>query len=142
MNVCVPTYIRTGVSCCCITSTMEVPPISFLHMGLEYCNSTSTNTCRNIQRFKSLFGPTPLVCSKIWSQLSLSLISKPQPKHLLYALSFRKLYGTDTVFHMIFGTDEKTCRYWSRYFIEKISVINNVSYQYHIIRKKCRFLKI
>lgn len=48
---------------------MEIPPVLFLHMGLQYCDVTSKYSSQKVHRFNALFIVTSPVFSKIWSQL-------------------------------------------------------------------------
>ena len=85
------------------------------------------------RRFPGMFGCSPHVCSIIFKYLqqqndiewpsSLGL----QPKHLLWALLFLKVYNTEEVNSSIVGCNEKTFRKWTWKVIEGLSKMLVVS---------------
>jgi hypothetical protein len=83
-----------------------------------------------LKRFRSLFGTTPLICSLIWCKLVEDAPANSEPRHLLYALLFLKVYGTEAEYKSLTNCDEKTFRKWSWIFIDLISQLNVVSVKY------------
>ena len=51
---------------------------------------------------------------------------KAEPKHLLWALLFCKVYGSESVHHNLTGADEKTLRKWIFIFLGLISELDVV----------------
>ena len=62
------------------------------------------------REFRSLFGVRPDVCSDLWKRCDLP--PKTEPKHLLWALVFLKVYCSEGVACVIVGTSRKTYREW------------------------------
>lgn len=86
----------------------------------------SPQSTTDIRRFRSFFGTTPVVCSKIWAMLSPFSSMPPgvHPKHLLWALSFLKVYASESVLVSMFGSpSEKTFRKWVKEFVVGISYL-------------------
>jgi hypothetical protein len=69
---------------------------------------------RELRRFKAFFGMKPARASEVWSLLIGHNLMPPkaQPMHLLWALLFLKLYGTEDVNAGMIGHDESTIRKW------------------------------
>ncbi|KAF0702403.1 hypothetical protein AaE_015956 [Aphanomyces astaci] len=85
-------------------------------------SSTSTT---NARRFVALFGTTLYVTSVLWAKLE----PHPrggQPRHLLWALMFLKVYGTEHVHATIAAVDEKTYRKWSWTYIKALEDLTEV----------------
>ena len=79
-----------------------------------------------IRRFRSHFGTTPTICLVIWERLDpyetiLPTYRRVKFKHLLWALLFMKVYGTEELHTSLTGVDEKTFRKWSWIFIDAIA---------------------
>lgn len=81
----------------------------------------------NDRTFRGLFGIVPVVCSMVWDKIYQDIDSSAEPKHFLWSLVFLKVYSTETVHSSLFGTNPKTYRKWSWYFIDKISNLQIVS---------------
>ena len=76
------------------------------------------------RRWASNFGTTPAVCVFLWKEID-PLNSMPrgaQPKHLLWALYFLKVYPTEEQ-AVSLDADEKTFRKWSEHFVMAISFL-------------------
>lgn len=89
--------------------------------GCEITKHKPENSYRiGLRRFRGLFGTTPPICSFIWARIAARNAHPPysQPVHLLYALIFLKLYGTEEENKALTGKDEKTFRKWSWTYIE------------------------
>lgn len=87
----------------------------------NYCN----------RKFRSLFGTSPLVCSKVWNKLndeSVNTRSEGEPKHLLWALILLKTYSTEHVMRSILGADEKSLRKWVWYYVSLLASLKVVWY--------------
>ena len=113
--------------------TREVSPEVFKIAGQVMMNSTTTNTESSTfqRRWRSMFGASPLVCCKLWVLLARfrKHMTRPQHKHLLWALMFLRKYSND---HDLANTaaggwddavDEKTFRKWIWLFVEAISFL-------------------
>lgn len=106
---------------------LEVTPNQFFQLCSIYFNRSSSVSSTSDRRFMAMYGASPLVCTKIWDHLRNNLHQLARPVYLLLSISFLKFYTTENVFQAIFNVDEKTFRKWTKYFIQRISVINNVS---------------
>jgi len=78
------------------------------------------------KKYTAFFGTTPFVCSLLWAMLEpcRKMPRGVQPKHLLWALMFLKIYGTEAVnCNLADGVDEKTFRKWAWLFVEGIAAL-------------------
>ena len=78
-------------------------------------------------RFHSLFGVSPLVCSKLWTLLRFNRPIASRPTHLLWALLFLKVYGSEVTHRTIAQVDVKTFRKWSWCFVHLVADLQIVS---------------
>lgn len=76
-----------------------------------------------MRKFRQLFGTTPMICAIIWQLLDVKgcLPLRTKPLHMLCALLFLKVYGTEEVHSAMTGLTEKTFRKWSTIYIELIA---------------------
>lgn len=98
----------------------------FQQLGTDLCRRVVTQTSPGIRRFKGLFGCEPKHCVTLWN-----LISRPfgaRHIHLLYALLFLKVYGTEDEHSVITHVHEQTFRKWSWIFIKLIANLDVVSF--------------
>jgi hypothetical protein len=74
------------------------------------------------QRFRANFGVGPVVCNFAWKLLrDNGQTNGAEPKHLLYALKWLKIYGTEHVLAGDLRIDEKTLRKWVWRFVYALS---------------------
>jgi hypothetical protein len=79
------------------------------------------------RQFRSLFGCSPEVVAEIWYRIAprggeISLRKGAEPRHLLWALLFMKVYANEDVLcSMVGGVDDKTFCFWTKYFIRIIA---------------------
>lgn len=78
--------------------------------------------------FKRMYGVSPFVASKTWELIGQNLPHHAKPKHMLWALLFLKVYGTEHVHAGIVNVDEQTFRKWSCAFVKLISKLDLVSF--------------
>ena len=78
------------------------------------------------RRSCAVFGIQPKTCVFLWFHLEGLLPVGAEPKHLLWALSFLKLYEVEEGRASRLQVDEKTCRKWTKIFIRAISKLNLV----------------
>ena len=107
---------------------MKAPTISdFETEGSKIMNRSKKSFYTFNRRFRAHFGTTPTVCLIIWERLDpfesiLPYHRGVQFKHLLWALLFMKIYGTEHLHtSLVGGVDEKTFRKWSWIFIDAIA---------------------
>ena len=63
--------------------------------------------------FRAKFGVSPLVCSVAWERMRpYHLGPKHQPKHMLWALTFLKLYDSEAALAAQAATSEPTFMKW------------------------------
>jgi hypothetical protein len=77
------------------------------------------------RQFRSHFGATPEICTRVWELLDATTLPRDaEKKHLLWALMFLMLYKTESVHcSLAGGVDEKTFRSWSFFFINEVSLL-------------------
>lgn len=87
--------------------------------------------------FRAHFGVPISVCAQTWNLIGSSglLPSGAQPKHLLWALNFLKVYTTEEVHSTICGASRPTFRKWIWKFVKLISSLK-------IVRKSIHFILI
>lgn len=99
--------------------------------GCRLCKHNGEWNEQAIRRFRSVFGTSPLVCAKLWIALN-DHHETSVPVHLLYALTFLKLYQTEHVHRIICdGVDEKTFRKYAWKYVylmaeELVGVVNTL----------------
>jgi len=81
------------------------------------------------RQFVSMFGCTLDIVMVVWKKLVLHemLPNDAKVKHLLWCLSFLKVYGSEYVMSSMFRCTEKTMRKWVWLFIDKLSSLEIVS---------------
>lgn len=83
------------------------------------------NNLRGAQEnFRAFFGTTVQICAILWNELNdhSLLPTRAQHKHLLWALMFLKIYGTEHVMVKLAGCkSEKTFRKWTNVYIIALS---------------------
>jgi hypothetical protein len=79
------------------------------------------------RRFRSLFGISTTICTKIWSLLICQVRREARPIHLLWTLFFLKHYSVEEVNATFAGVSEKTYRKWTWLMLEELSLLNLVS---------------
>src|SRR5688500_2714584 len=92
----------------------------------EYCSEDIF-----LERYKTLFGLTPNLCTPAWQHLTASRWTKhagriAHPVHLLWTLLFLKTYSTEQVLSQFIGVDEKTYRKWVWFYLEGISKMSSL----------------
>ena len=97
----------------------------FMALGLEIHGYKRWERCKvstNIERFKKLYGTTPLSCEKLWQDLSVDgQLRKANPKLFLLALDFLWAYETEDRLTPRYGmASPKTCRKHIREYVLKI----------------------
>jgi hypothetical protein len=83
------------------------------------------------RRFRAMFGCLPGHCAILWNTINDEHPIGGEPKHLLYALMFLKVYGTEHVHSSIAKCDEKTFRKWAWAYVELLSNMDIVSEYIH-----------
>lgn len=79
------------------------------------------------RRFTSLFGVSPRVCAIAWDLIRQKIPRGGEPKHLLWAFLFLKVYYTEAVMRTITGVDDKTQRKWTWLFIDLLAELDVVN---------------
>ena len=85
------------------------------------------------RRYRSLFGTSPDVCTKLWKYIGESKLKKSLPVNLLWGLMLFKVYASEHIKCCIALVDEKTFRKWSEIFMKllaDISVVRQLSLLY------------
>ena len=87
-------------------------------------------------RFRSCFGASSEIVADLWNRIETSIDEAgAEPKHLLWALVFMKVYSTEDIHCSIVGWPSvRTFRKWSWYFIRKIADLKE-----DVIRLENRF---
>jgi len=101
---------------------------AILEEGLKMLHRTyGPSTLVKQRRFRSLFGTSPYVCSRLWEMVEHLVPSSSTVKHLLWTLHFLKTYSTETTISCAVGADEKTIRKWTSIFLHAIGSLALVS---------------
>ena len=119
------------------TSTMAPTAETFIGAAAPILREAVKNYLSKmwLGRWMSLFGTTPEVCVVLWNKIDprrtmVGVGQAPEPKHLLWALIFLRIYDTDEVnSRLVGGVDEKTFRKWAHPFVEAISFL-----EYPVVR--------
>lgn len=96
---------------------MPVDIYTFLRIGGGMANKVFRfGVVEHMREFRSLFGMAPVTCVDLWKHLhrNSKLPKKATPKHLLWAVLFLKVYGTETDMSSRVRTTRKTFRKWVR----------------------------
>jgi hypothetical protein len=103
----------------------------FRRLGLEIVSRSEfkkngETTTAEDRNFRSQFGVNWHVCEHIWSLLDEfgKYKGRREPKHLLWALLFLKVYGNETTHASIVLTTRKTFRKWAWNVIEELSELS------------------
>jgi hypothetical protein len=82
-----------------------------------------------LDRFSATFGCSPRVAAALWNQLDKKdlLPEDTLIKHLLWALSFLKLYNAQRAQAPVCGADEKTFRKWVWVVLDALAELDLVS---------------
>jgi len=83
----------------------------------------------SLERFSATFGCSPRVAAAVWNRLDKKdlLPEDMLVKHLLWALSFLKLYNPERAQAPVCGGDEKTYRKWVWIALEALVELDLVS---------------
>jgi len=94
------------------TRTYLIHPSLFFSKGIEFAGwaADSPVNRRSLERFRSYYGCSPGVCSVLWDRICALCPRGYSFKHLLWALMFLKVYGTESVLVGKIGVDEDTYR--------------------------------
>lgn len=79
-----------------------------------------------MRRFRALFGISHVACAYVWKLLQERHPAGSEPRHMLYALLFLRVYETEHVHSCISDRDEKTFRKHSWMYVYLIAVQLNV----------------
>lgn len=110
---------------------MKVSPEAFLALAQSITHKNPSKAKRTaVNRFVSTFGSDPYLVAEIWDHLQESRSTPHQfrPIHLLWTLSFLKLYNTEAILSSLCGCDEKTLRKWVWVGIDSLSGLDLVSW--------------
>ena len=104
----------------------NLPPLFFLKLGLELKDKKISSEAVNHQRFKSWYGVNWKLMSVLWNLLGRSgwtkkLKQRPNPAHMLWALSFLKAYKKEADFAADVKKEEKTFRKWAWFYAKGIA---------------------
>ena len=113
------------------------PPF-FLELGTDLKNrNVSSSNAINQRRFKAWYGIDWTVMSVVWNILRsigwMKILKRsPNPEHLLWALSFFKLYKTEEEHAADVGKEPKTFRKWAWFYAEGIAASVNRVVSVHL----------
>jgi hypothetical protein len=124
---------------------MKLLPSVLRQIGLEVLGmkdrKVSYSRCDRI--FRSCFGCSIRVSAVCWNRMvdSGTIPTKGCPKHLFWALSLLRSYGTESYYCALYGVDAYTFRKWSWAFINAIARLKTVSiFKYHYESTKFIYL--
>lgn len=110
----------------------------FCVLGLEIINKVKydkshTPSSNQEREFRSQFGASWYVCADVWNLLESHGIGLDggnrggrEPKHLLWALLFLKVYGSEKTNSVLCGTSVKTYRRWVWELLSQIAMLEVV----------------
>ena len=79
------------------------------------------------RRWRSMFGASPIVCSRLWELIDIinnpSLPDNSEAKHLMFALMFLRTYDMNEKHAVESGQDETTFPKWQWLFVEAIAIL-------------------
>lgn len=109
---------------CAAAATMRITP-----ERVEIIAESIINKKCNSRRFRASFGTSPYVCASTWNKLfdEKALPDHAQPKHILWALLFLKVYASEHILASMCACDEKTLRKWVWAMVEKMADLEVVS---------------
>lgn len=96
-------------------------------------NANGNQSQSYVRKFKALFGISPQICWRVWSQLQSSLPKNRMPKHLLWASLFSKVYASEHVHCLLTNTTKKTFRKWTWIVINALACENNVRCPFRVL---------
>ena len=102
------------------TDTMFKVVSNVLHCDRNLSTSTIN------RRSAALFGLKPNLLVLLWYSLEGLIPKTANLHHLLWALSFLKLYEVEEARASRFQIDEKTCRKWTKIMVDAMSQLNLV----------------
>jgi hypothetical protein len=113
--------------------TIEVTENEMLSVGLQYIGFDVTKRFNvrestNIDRFRSAYGASPLVCSLIFcdvqeQEIGEATISKPKVKHFLMSMHWLKRYPVESIMSSTFKLHEETIRIKVSQFVAAIQAL-------------------
>jgi len=82
-------------------------------------------------QFDAIFGCSDVIAASLWRKLVREelLPERAQPHHLLWALAFLKIYGTEPTMCQLFKTTRKTWRQWVWPMIDALFYIDLVRWR-------------
>ena len=108
---------------------MDISPSMFLQLGSELKGKKISTEAVNKRRFKSWYGIDWKLMNVVWYLLrSIGWMKqlkhrKPNPIHLLWALSFLKGYKKEEDHASDVGKEAKTFRKWTWFYVEGIAAL-------------------
>ena len=103
---------------------MPVTLFTFIGIGGSIANRRfNPGSFEDMHHFRSLFGISPATCSMLWHRLQAHRPARAQPKHLMWALLFLKVYGTEAALSSMTRSTRKTYRKWVRKMLRSISLL-------------------
>ena len=102
---------------------MPVNQATFRRIGRSICDRIPLNgnggVCRD---FRALFGASPATILDVWQRSELATM-EIQPKHLMWACMFAKVYASESVHATLVGVTRKTFRKWVWLVIPEVAEI-------------------
>lgn len=92
-------------------SFVSLSPEVFYAIGCQILQRSSQNqNGAQKRRFRAFFGVSPKICPIVWNALVSKVPPSCQPRFLLWALLFLKIYASEHVHSNIVGSDEEGFR--------------------------------
>ena len=92
-----------------------------LHLRITHRNDARGFTT-DLKQFRSFYGCSPSNCAILWAKIrQKKLAPRAEPKHLLWALMFLKLYNTEEAFAGFLGVDKDTFSEWLFHLVKAIA---------------------
>lgn len=83
--------------------------------------------------FRAHFGVSTTVAAIAWNLIGRNDLTacQPEPRHLLWGLSFLKIYGSEEVHCTLARSSRNSFRKWCWIIVKQLALLNQVSGFYH-----------
>ena len=113
-----------------ILTSHELMQHGLVWAGYDRLRQQRVQGSTNIERFKTKYGSTPLVCAQIWEDLQTTEIPEAHVdgayldlKYFLVAKNWLFRYPTDEEQAASFGSCSTTVRKWKWFYVQKIAAL-------------------
>jgi len=118
-----------------IVTPEEIRVLGLTQVGFDIQRQLSVNAKKNMERFHSHYGHSPMVFARAWNDLQTTTIAAARIdpanegitiSNFLYSILYLKIYPTEEQMSGRWGYCEKTVRKWAWFFIKKIAALKGL----------------